>query len=76
MARFKHEAQYIDMNVVEQLKIQFTQALVAAFGADLQGIDPMLVPASNPKFGDYQCNVSLSLSKQLGQQPRAIAQKS
>lgn len=63
------------MNVVEQLKIQFTQALVAAFGADLQGIDPMLVPASNPKFGDYQCNVSLSLSKQLGQQPRAIAQK-
>lgn len=63
------------MNVVEQLKIQFTQALVAAFGADFQEIDPMLVPASNPKFGDYQCNVSLSLSKQLGQQPRAIAQK-
>ncbi|MGB5963384.1 MAG: arginine--tRNA ligase [Coleofasciculaceae cyanobacterium] len=63
------------MNVVEQLKTQFTQALVAAFGADFQEIDPMLVPASNPKFGDYQCNVSLSLSKQLGQQPRAIAQK-
>lgn len=63
------------MNVVEQLKTQFTQALVAAFGADFQEIDPMLVPASNPKFGDYQCNISLSLSKQLGQQPRAIAQK-
>lgn len=62
-------------SVVEQLKIQFTQALVAAFGEDFQGIDPMLVPASNPKFGDYQCNISLSLSKQLGQQPRAIAQK-
>jgi arginyl-tRNA synthetase len=62
-------------SVVEQLKIQFTQALVAAFGLDFQGIDPMLVPASNPKFGDYQCNISLSLSKQLGQQPRAIAQK-
>ena len=63
------------MNVVEQLKIKFTQALIAAFGVDFQGTDPMLVPASNPKFGDYQCNISLSLSKQLGQQPRAIAQK-
>lgn len=62
-------------SVVEQLKIQFTQALVAAFGSDFQEIDPMLVPASNPKFGDYQCNVSLSLSKQLGKQPREIAQK-
>lgn len=62
-------------SVVEQLKIKFTQALIAAFGSDFQGIDPMVVPASNPKFGDYQCNISLSLSKQLGQQPRAIAQK-
>lgn len=62
-------------SVVEQLKIKFTQALIAAFGVDFQGIDPMLVSASNPKFGDYQCNISLSLSKQLGMQPRAIAQK-
>lgn len=35
----------------------------------------MLVPASNPKFGDYQSNVALSLAKRLGQQPRAIAQQ-
>lgn len=62
-------------SLIEQLKIQFTQAIVAAFGAEWQGIDPLVVPASNPKFGDYQCNISLSLSKQLGQQPRAIAQK-
>ena len=51
------------------------KALVAAFGADYAGVDPILVSASNPKFGDYQSNVSLSLSKQLGQQPRAIAQQ-
>jgi len=62
-------------SIVEQLKIQFTQALIAAFGPDFREIKPMVFPASNPKFGDYQCNVSLSLSKQLGQQPRAIAQK-
>ncbi|MFN6565373.1 MAG: arginine--tRNA ligase [Nostoc sp. ChiSLP01] len=57
----------------EKLKIQFEQALVAAFGADYVGIDPILVAASNPKFGDYQANVALSLSKKLGKQPRLIA---
>jgi arginyl-tRNA synthetase len=59
----------------EELKIKFEKALVAAFGNDYAGVDPILVPASNPKFGDYQSNVSLSLTKKLGQQPRAIAQQ-
>ncbi|MBW4613899.1 MAG: arginine--tRNA ligase [Desmonostoc vinosum HA7617-LM4] len=57
----------------EQLKLQFKQALVAAFGADFAEVDPILVTASNPRFGDYQANVALSLSKKLGKQPRAIA---
>lgn len=57
----------------EKLKHQFEQALVAAFGAEYAGVDPILVPASNPKFGDYQANVALSLSKKLGKQPRQIA---
>ena len=60
---------------LNQLKLQFEQALVTAFGADYAKVDPMLVAASNPKFGDYQSNVALSLSKQLGQPPRAIAEK-
>ncbi|MDH6099475.1 arginine--tRNA ligase [Anabaenopsis sp. FSS-46] len=57
----------------EQLKLKLQQALVTAFGAEYAGVDPILVTASNPKFGDYQANVALSLSKKLGQQPRAIA---
>ncbi|MEA5554521.1 arginine--tRNA ligase [Anabaena cylindrica UHCC 0172] len=57
----------------EQLKLKLAQALVAAFGADYTGVDPILVSASNPKFGDFQANVALSLSKKLGMQPRAIA---
>jgi arginyl-tRNA synthetase len=57
----------------EQLKIKLQQALAAAFGADYTQVNPILVPASNPKFGDFQANVALSLSKQLGMQPRAIA---
>lgn len=59
----------------EQLKLKFQQALFTAFGAGYDQVDPMLVPASNPKFGDYQSNVALSLAKQLGQAPRAIAQQ-
>ncbi|MBH8567188.1 arginine--tRNA ligase [Nostoc sp. CENA67] len=57
----------------EQLRVKFEQALVAAFGAEYAGVDPILVTASNPKFGDYQANVALSLSGRLGKQPRAIA---
>ncbi|HAE05706.1 arginine--tRNA ligase [Richelia intracellularis] len=55
------------------LQDKFQQALAAAFGQDYDGIDPILVAASNPKFGDYQSNISLSLAKKIGQQPRAIA---
>ena len=60
---------------LEQLKFQLEQALVAAFGTDYAETDPVLVPASNPKFGDYQSNIALSITKQLGQPPRAIAEQ-
>ncbi|BAZ06110.1 arginine--tRNA ligase [Calothrix sp. NIES-3974] len=58
----------------EQLKLKVEQALVAAFGREWTGTDPMLVTASNPKFGDYQANLALPLAKKIGQQPRVIAQ--
>ncbi|MBE9036334.1 arginine--tRNA ligase [aff. Roholtiella sp. LEGE 12411] len=57
----------------EQLKLKLEQALVDAFGADFAGVDPILVPASNPQFGDYQANAALSLSRKLGKQPTVIA---
>ena len=60
---------------LEQLNHRFERAIGNAFGAEYAGVDPMLVPASNPKFGDYQSNVALSLTKQLGQPPRTIAEQ-
>ncbi len=60
---------------LEQLKARFDQALVAGFGTEYAGTETILVPASNPKFGDYQSNLALSLAKQLGQPPRAIAEQ-
>jgi arginyl-tRNA synthetase len=59
---------------IDQLKTQIESALITAFGPELAGTDPVLVPTTNPKFGDYQVNVAMSLSKRLGQPPRAIAQ--
>lgn len=60
-------------STLELLKQRFTQALVSAFGPELATADPLLVPASQAKFGDYQSNAPLSLAKPLGQPPRAIA---
>ncbi|WP_202219932.1 arginine--tRNA ligase [Okeania sp. KiyG1] len=60
-------------STIEQLKSKFDKAIIAALGQDLANTDPMVVPASNPKFGDYQCNVAMSLAKKLKNKPRAIA---
>jgi len=60
-------------STVELLKTKFNQALVAAFGEDFATIDPMVVASTNPKFGDYQCNLAMSLTKPLKSNPRAIA---
>ena len=61
-------------SLLEQLKDSVSQALVSAFGTELADTDPLLAPTNNPKFGDYQSNVALSLAKPLKQNPRAIAQ--
>jgi arginyl-tRNA synthetase len=58
---------------IEILKTKFDEALISAFGDTFAGIDPMLFSATNPKFGDYQCNIAMSLTKKLGKPPRAIA---
>ncbi|WP_030005858.1 arginine--tRNA ligase [Picosynechococcus sp. NKBG042902] len=61
-------------SILSQLKTAVSEALIKAFGEDLKDTDPLVVPASNPKFGDYQSNVALSLTKTLKKNPREIAQ--
>ncbi|MGD1918181.1 MAG: arginine--tRNA ligase [Pleurocapsa sp.] len=61
-------------SILEQLKDSVSNALIAAFGAEMADKDPLVASTSNPKFGDYQSNVALSLAKPLKQNPRAIAQ--
>jgi len=58
-------------NILEQ---RFRAAIGAAFGAEYAGVDPLIRPAANPQFGDYQANVAMSLAKALGSNPRQVAQ--
>lgn len=60
-------------SILEQLQDSVSQALLAAFGTEFADTDPLVAPTNNPKFGDYQSNVALSLAKPLKQNPRAIA---
>jgi arginyl-tRNA synthetase len=62
-------------SLISRLQDRFQYALGAALGPDYQQIDPLLVLASNSKFGDYQSNVALPLAKLVGQAPRAIAEQ-
>jgi arginyl-tRNA synthetase len=61
-------------STIAYLTTQLDRAIVAALGDDYAGTDPLLGLSSNPKFGDYQANMAMGLSKKLGQQPRIIAQ--
>lgn len=61
--------------IIEVIRQEFQKALGAALGEEYSQIDPLVVVASNPKFGDYQSNIPLTLAKKLGENPRAVAQK-
>jgi arginyl-tRNA synthetase len=48
-------------------------AIEGALGAEFAGADPVLRPATNPRFGDYQANVAMALGKTLDRKPRDVA---
>jgi arginyl-tRNA synthetase len=62
-------------SIIEQLNEIFISALTQLLGEEQDYPTPVIVPATNPKFGDFQCNLALPLAKTLGQQPRAIAEQ-
>lgn len=61
--------------IIEQLKTKVTSALIKAFGEEMKDKDPLIAGTNNPKYGDYQSNISMSLSKILKKNPREIAQE-
>lgn len=63
------------ITLLDQISTRLQKASQAAFGAEVNGIRPAIVPSNNPTFGDYQTNLALSLSRPLKQQPRSIAEQ-
>jgi arginyl-tRNA synthetase len=65
------------MNLSELLKAQCTAALNQAYPDKANSIDSNLIeitPATQEKFGHYQCNSAMKLAKILGENPRKIAE--
>ncbi len=68
------------LRIAHALEAQLRAALERAFPAEAAAaseegtpLDPQVVPASQPEFGDFQANGALSLARRLKQPPRAIA---
>jgi arginyl-tRNA synthetase len=48
-------------------------AIASTQGVSTEDADPVIRASTNPKFGDYQANFAMALSKRLGRPPRDIA---
>lgn len=62
-------------DIQRKIEQALREAVGKALGQEHAQVDPVLRPANNPKFGDYQANLAMGLAKQLGHKPRDLAQK-
>ena len=60
-----------DKSFEEIISLWIIERLKKCFDLDIDKID--ILPTNNDKYGDFQCNVSLSLSKKLNLSPRDIS---
>jgi arginyl-tRNA synthetase len=60
------------MSILAELKRRFRPVLTELAGNPDEFL-AMIVPAQDPKFGDYQANFAMSLGKQLRRPPRELA---
>lgn len=60
--------------LVEQISDAIQDALGKAV-PEAAPAEPMVRPAQDEKFGDYQSNAAMPLGKKLGQPPRQVAQR-
>jgi arginyl-tRNA synthetase len=55
------------------LREAMQRVLAQSLGPEFAAVDPIIRNSDRPDFGDFQSNVAMSLSKQLGKKPRDIA---
>jgi len=61
-------------SLIEQLSERFREAIASAL-PEAADASPLVGPAQNEKFGDYQANCAMGLGKRLGRPPRQIAEQ-
>ncbi len=59
----------------ERLSAWTTDTMKSFFGVEDTNVPLGVAPTNNDKFGDYQCNAAMELSKVLKKAPRQIAQE-
>ena len=59
--------------VLSILDSRIAAALVEAFGPDVVVAGPLVLPAKDPRHGDYTCSVPMALARTLGEAPLALA---
>ncbi len=57
-----------------KLEVLLCRACKAALGDEVGDVDPLVRPAKDARFGDYQANLAMPLAKRLGKKPRELAQ--
>ena len=50
-------------------------AVAAAFGPEVAAPGPLVLPAANPRHGDYSCSAAMALARVLRQPPPVLAQR-
>ncbi|UCG15680.1 MAG: arginine--tRNA ligase [Phycisphaerales bacterium] len=60
-------------SITRELGRRVTEAMIAGFGDQAVGVDPLLKSTQDPSFGDYQANFAMGLAKRLGRRPRDVA---
>tara|TARA_Y100001968_G_scaffold101246_1_gene91169 strand:+ start:1766 stop:3580 length:1815 start_codon:yes stop_codon:yes gene_type:complete len=63
----------LEKHISNALKQSFPELLSSEQYRE-QDLDPQIVPASKPEFGDFQANCALGLAKRLKKSPREIAE--
>ncbi len=62
-------------SIADQLDAFFRGALIAVMGDQGRDVDPVIRPAGDDRFGDYQSNVAMSLARRLSAAPRDVARR-
>ncbi|MEW6252732.1 MAG: arginine--tRNA ligase [Planctomycetota bacterium] len=57
------------------LAAAFRRAIGRVAGVPEEEVDPAVRPATDPRFGDFQCNAALQLGRTLKAKPREVAER-